>query len=75
MPVKLTPNETRVYEKAMLGFNARQIAEIFERHPQRVQKVMGKIYKKMGVHNIQTLMALRIAELEDKLYQHGLLND
>lgn len=70
MPVKLTKNEQKVYEKALLGFNAREIAEIFQRHPQRVQKVMGRIYKKYNVHSIQKLMALRIAELEDKLFKH-----
>jgi DNA-binding CsgD family transcriptional regulator len=73
--VKLTPTEQKVYEKALLGFNATEIAEIFSRHPQRIQKVMGRMYKKFGVHSIQKLMALRIAELEDKLYQHGLLDD
>jgi DNA-binding CsgD family transcriptional regulator len=72
MPIKLTKNEQKVYEKALLGFNAREIAEIFKRHPQRVQKVMGRIYKKYDVHSIQKLMALRIAELEDTLYKHGL---
>lgn len=70
--VKLTPTEQKVYEKAMLGFNAIEMAEIFQRHPQRVQKVMGRIYKKFGVHSIQKLMALRIAELEDTMFKHGL---
>ena len=75
MPIKLTKTEQKVYEKAMLGFNATEMAQIFQRHPQRIQKVMGRMYKKFGVHSIQKLMALRIAELEDTLYKHGLLDD
>lgn len=69
-PVKLTPTEQKVYEKALLGFNAAEMAEIFHRHPYRVQKVLGRVYKKKGVHGIQKLMALRISELEDKLFKH-----
>lgn len=68
----LTKTEQKVYEKALLGFNAVEMAAMFQRHPYRVQKVLGKVYKKKGVHSIQKLMALRIAELEDTLYQHGI---
>ena len=68
----LTPTEQKVYEKALLGFNAYEIGSIFKRHPQRVQKVMGRIYRKMGVHSIQKLMALRIKDLENQLHMHGI---
>jgi len=75
MPVKLTKNEQKVYEKALLGFNAREIAVIYQRHPQRVQKVMCRIYKKFNVNCIQKLMALRICQLEDQLHSAGVEYD
>lgn len=69
--VKLTKTEAKVYEKVLLGFNAREIGEIYKRHPQRVQKVMGRIYKKHDVHSVQQLLALRIRDLEDQLHKAG----
>jgi hypothetical protein len=48
------------------------MGEMFKRHPYRVQKVLGKVYRKKGVHSIQKLLALRIAELEDTLYKNGI---
>ena len=68
----LTKNEQKIYEKALLGFNSTEMGEMFQRHPYRVQKVLGRVYKKKGVHSIQKLLALRIAELEDALHQHGI---
>lgn len=71
----LTKTEAKVYEKVLLGFNAREIGEIYKRHPQRVQKVMGKIYRKYNVHSVQQLLALRIRDLEDQLHKAGINYD
>lgn len=73
--VELTKTEAKVYEKVLLGFNAREIGEIYKRHPQRVQKVMGRIYKKHNVHSVQQLLALRIRDLEDQLHKAGVNYD
>lgn len=68
----LTKTEQKVYEKAMLGFNATEMAAMFQRHPQNIQKRMTRMYRKFGVNSIQKLMALRIAELENKLHANGI---
>ena len=68
----LTKAERKVYDKAMLGFNPREIGKIYKRHPARVRKVLVSIYKKYNVHSIQQLMALRIANLEDQLHSAGI---
>lgn len=71
LEIKLSKRQKQVYEKALLGFNAQEMGEIFQINPKNVQHHLQLVYLKHGVRSLHQLLSKRIAYLENKLHEAG----